>query len=468
MRASSLKAQAELCRRHFYEFVRLFWPIIIPEKPIYNWHIPYLCAELQALAEQASERLSKHHDIIINIPPGTTKSTLCTLLFPAWCWTLDPTLRIITGSYSGELATEHSVKTRDVLRSDLYKQLFPEIELKTDQNSKTYYENTMGGSRMATSVGGTVTGKHAHIIIVDDPLNPKMAASEIERKTANDWLDKTLSTRKVDKAITPTILIMQRLHEDDCTGHWLAKQKQKLKHICLPAELSSLVKPHSLRMKYKRGLLDEKRLGRTVLQESKVDLGTYGYAGQFEQSPAPEEGGLLKKNWFKLTNAIPENTTWNFCIDPAYTASDYNDATALLAYSVQNNQWVIREVEAVRMEFPELLKYIVTFCQKNGYSSSSRIYIEPKASGKSLVQALKRETTLNVLEDKSPVTDKIARVQNISAIVEAGRVELLQGAWNEDFLKEVCHFPNAKHDDRVDCLVMALQKAPKGRRLIMK
>jgi len=199
----------------------------------------YLCNELQKVAQLVIDRKPKDYDVIINIPPGTSKSTIVTVMLPAWCWIKDPSIRSLTASYSSSLSTDHAVKSRDIIKSDKFTQYFPYIEIKKDQDNKTHYKNTEGGERYATSVTGSITGFHAHLLIVDDPLNPKEASSEVERERANNFMDVTLSTRKVSKSVTPTILVMQRLHEADCTGNWLDKKGKDLKHICLPGELSN-------------------------------------------------------------------------------------------------------------------------------------------------------------------------------------------------------------------------------------
>lgn len=136
---------SDICRGSFFEFVKEFWSIIIPEDPVYNWHIKFLCDSLQETVFRVKKRLPKLYDEIINIPPGTTKSTICTVMLPAWAWTVDPTLRIVTGSYSASLSTDHAVKSRDIIKSEKYRRLFPEVEIKKDQDNKTHYKNTGGG-----------------------------------------------------------------------------------------------------------------------------------------------------------------------------------------------------------------------------------------------------------------------------------------------------------------------------------
>lgn len=452
------KALAELCRRSFYRFVQVFWDIIIPETPVWNWHIKYLCDELQYLNSFVVERLPKPYDLIINIPPGSTKSTIATQMYNAWIWTIDPTQRIITSSYSHALSLSHSTKTRDIVVSDRYKLLFPNVELKYDQQSKSDFRTIEGGQRFTTSTGGSVTGMHAHQIIIDDPINPQQSASDAERLTANTFVTTTLSSRKIDKAVTPTILIMQRLHDEDPTGVLLAKKNKSIKHISLPAENKGNVKPPELSEFYRDGLMDPIRLSREILKEAKIDLGSYGYAGQYDQDPSPAEGGYIKRDWFEIIDWQPEfaNAAWNFVSDTAFTKDESNDPSGIMAYSQIDNDFIIRFAQTEYLEFPELCKMLPSFVHQHGYTRRSLIEIEPKASGKSLVQTLKRETDLNIKEGVPPSKDKIARVKDVSPVIEARRVKLIRGNWNKQFLDEVCTFPNAAHDELVDCLTMMI------------
>lgn len=461
------KIRAEICKRSYFEFFQEFWGEIVSDPLIYNWHIEYLCNELEALGKRVFARQPKEYDLIINIPPGTSKSTICTIMFPVWCWVNDPTLRIISGSYASELSISQSVKSRDLLRSDKFLSYYGHLfGFKSDSDNKQHYENTKGGARFTTSVGGTITGKHAHIKILDDPINPKQAASDVELKSANDWVDKTFSSRNVDKKITPLIVVMQRLHEDDPTGHMLAKKGKRIKHICLPCDTSFPIQPSELRSNYVNGLLDPQRLDRDSLAEQKLDLGSYAYAGQMGQQPAPDEGGLIKKAWFDIVDMKLEwiGKTINFTVDTAYTEKETNDETAVLGFFTDNNCMYIVSADEVWQEFPELTKYLPEFCNQNGYTAESRIYVEPKASGLSLIQQLKRSSQLNIITDDPPKDDKITRVRSISAILEAKRVKLIKGQWNQLFLTRVGQFPTAKNKGLVDCLSMAAKKIQKTKK----
>lgn len=451
-----IELAADLCRDEFYFFVQEFWEIIIPEEPVYNWHIPYLCNELQKYGEQIKGRLPKFDDLVINIPPGTSKSTICTVMFPVWLWTIDPSIRVLTGSYSASLSTDHAVKSRDIIKSDKFKKYFPEIAIKSDQDNKTHYKNILGGERYATSVGGTVTGFHAHVIIIDDPLNPKEAASEVERDSANSWMDVTLSTRKVNKSVTPTILIMQRLHENDCTGNWVNKKDKEINHICLPGEISDNVKPIALKEKYIDGMLDPVRLNKANLKELEVNLGSYGYAGQIGQRPAPEDGGMWK-NWFisvpdkdfpKQEDFIQYGSDW----DLAYTDKETNSACAYITSGKKDNKMYIDALGFRWLEFPDLIDFMNT--------TASPHYIEAKASGKSAKQTLGK-MGVPAIEVKVVGGDKIARAHLSTPYCEAGMIYIRESLLNKllnDNKQGILVFPNGEHDDLHDALCQAIQR----------
>src|SRR5690606_5041803 len=253
-------ALGELCRRRFYRFFLEVWETIETVELIPNWHIEYICDELQDSYERWANGESQD-DILLNVPPGSSKSTIVTQCFPAWLWVRNPSIRVISSSYSGDLATAHAVKTRDILKSDKFNRMYPgHIEFKADTDGKTHYKNTKNGERFVTSTGGRVTGMHGDFIISDDPINPEATASEKELTKAVRFQGATLSTRKTNKARTVTIMVMQRLHHNDPAGDWLRRKGDRLRHICLPGEVSKHVKPEHLKDYYVDGLLDPVRL----------------------------------------------------------------------------------------------------------------------------------------------------------------------------------------------------------------
>lgn len=461
--ALGLQLVAEECRNSFFYFVKTFWDVIIKEKPVYNWHIPYLCEELQKLAQYVKAREPKPYDLIINIPPGTTKSTIVTIMFPVWLWVIDPTLQIITNSYSGGLSIEHAIKSKDIITSDKFRKLFPEIVIRRDKSGKQHYANTAGGFRYATSTGATITGFHAHIIINDDPVNPKQADSEQLRLNANEHT-KTLSSRKVDKANTPTITVMQRLHINDVTGFQLKEKADTIRHICLPAELSPNVAPAELAENYIDGLLDPIRLNRRVLKEAMIDLGSVQYAGQYMQSPVVDGGNIVKQDWFRRIPLSEFKTLrfrepMHFYLDTAYSKKKVrsdNDPSGILAACRIGNNIYLYDAQKVYKEMPDLLKFLPEYAAAHGYSDESILHIEPKANGESVVQMLEKYSKLNVKRTPSPTDDKVVRLKAVSPRIECGRVYMVEGSWNEEFLTEVCGFPNAPHDEYVDILGYAI------------
>lgn len=452
-----LSAKRELCRRSFYFFVQLFWPVVISEPPVWNWHIKKLCDELQAEAERIKARKLADFDyFIINVPPGSSKSTIISEMYPCWVWTIDVAQRFICGSHNATVAEDIADKCKKIFTSDLYARLFPDVGIRSD--AKTHLENGHNGERYTTSTGTGITGIHAHQIIVDDPLNPQETASEAQMKTANKWITETLSTRKVDKSIAITIIVMQRLHDLDPTGFLLSNKKLRIKHICLPGEVSKNIVPAEWRKLYKDGLFDPIRLSRATLNTMEVQLGSYGYSGQIMQEPANLENGLIKKKWFEIVDIDISGYPKSFVLDTAYTKKTDNDPSGFLAYVLRNNELIITNWESHRLEFPKLVNYTETFAKNNGYTYESILRVEPKASGKSLVQQLYSQTDLNIAEAENPEKDKVTRATSITKILESGRVKLLRGNWNEAFLIEVCTFPKAAHDESVDCLVMAVNE----------
>ena len=460
----------KLCEMSFYEFFQQAWHVVEPAVPLStNWHHKYICDTLQEECERIIRQEPKTKDIIINVPFRSTKSLIVTVMFPVWAWIKSPKLRFITSSYSATLSIELATKSRDIIFSDWFKKRWEDVfHIKKDQNLKERYENNHIGMRRATSVGGTVTGQGGDFLIVDDPLSPQMANSATERDNANEWYRTTFYSRLNQADIGVRIIIMQRVHEDDLSGFLLDRETRlNYKHICIPAtNTDGNIKPKSLEKFYNKdtGLFWEDRFSQKVLDDYKNALGTYGYAGQLQQTPTPLDSGMIHRDWFRIDRFRKDEAIVNFIIDPAYTANQKNDPSALLAYTYTENKWQIVDCVNVRKEFPELVKFIPEWVQKNGYTNKSRIYVEPKASGKSIVQTLVRETGLNVKEDKPPTKDKVARVSDISASLESGRVSLLNGKWNEEFLDQLTKFPAAKHDDMVDCLVMAVNKEIWGSR----
>lgn len=449
---SADKALATLCTRRFYRFFLEFWETIEATELIPNWHIEYICDELQRVYERW-EAGESQPDVLINVPPGSSKSTIATQIFPAWLWVRNASIRLISSSYANDLATAHAVKTRDLLKSDKFQALFPGlIEFKTDTDGKTHYKNTKKGERFVTSTGGRVTGMHGDFIITDDPLNPEQAASEVDLKTAVRFTGSTLSTRKTDKKRTVTIMVMQRLHENDPSGDWLRKKKQ-LNHICLPGRLSDDVKPPELKERYINGLMDVNRLDESALAKMQEDLGSYGFAGQVQQSTAPEKGGVWQK-WFievpdHLMPSIKEMSDYGTDWDTAYTDKEENASSAHVESGMFQGKMYIDNAGWFNMEFPALINEMKLH--------PSPHYIEAKASGKSAKQTL---TVAGIPAIEVEVNaDKDARAKDATPKAEAGMVcirkSLADKVYN-DSEQGILKFPKSKKKDLADTIAQAI------------
>jgi predicted phage terminase large subunit-like protein len=454
------RAKAEMCKRHLWYFAKEFWSVIIPNDLKWNWHMKVLCDEAQIVVQRALLMQNKEYDLITNVPPGTSKTTLFSIMCTAWEFANKPSVKSAVGSYSDSAVLSIADKIRIVVQSEKYKRYFPEVQIRKGKNNMHEFKTTQNGEFFAFTVCGTLTSKHYDILKVDDPLNPKMAASEAGIIAANKFFSETLPTRKVDKKVTPTMLIMQRLHHNDPTGYILEKKKDKIRHVCLPAELSTIT-TNEYREFYTNGLLDEVRLDREVLTEMRIDLGSNGYAKQFEQSPTEDGGNIIKKDWFRFISRtdferMRRGESIEYFVDTAFgDKSREGDPTGIIATCKIRNDLYITKAQKVYLQFPELIKFIPTFARNNSYDKMGAIRIEPKSNGLSVIQTLSAETKLNVTRTVTPKDSKETRLNAESPKIECGRVYLIEDHWNDDFMDEIAGFPFKEHDEYVDLIAYA-------------
>lgn len=463
--------QRAINNRSFYDFFIYFWPMISNEIIVDNWHIKYLCKELQQIAFRVSAKLPKEHDLIINIPPGTTKTTIVMIMFPVWCWTIDYRLRFITSSYSATLSMESAEMSRDLIRNESFKEMYPDLNIKADKDTKSNYKiiktdygnrkktilkQFTGGNRYTTSVGGTLTGFHGHILLVDDPLNPAEASSDLTLKSTNNWIDQVLSTRKVDKSVSTLVVVMQRIHQNDPSGHLLSKKKANIKHICLPGELNEYgqyLKPKEVEKFYKNNLLDPIRLSPEVLEDMRKDLGQYGYAGQVGQNPTPPGGGMFKVDMFNIIHSMPLEHD----IDKIYRYWDKAATTDGGAFTVgvkiartKEGRFII--MDAKRGQWSSEKREIIIRKTAEGDGKRVMVWIEqePGSGGKESAESTVRNLAGYIVDKDLPKGDKSFRADPFSVQVNYGNVSLLYGDWNHDFIEEFRNFPFGKYKDQVD------------------
>lgn len=471
--------RASICRESFEDYVRHFWDTVPGAgKCKWNWHLSVFCDELQKVAERVFKGLPKEYDLVINVSPGTSKSTIISILFPTWVWTRMPNGRVMTASHTDSLVLDLSTKARSVILSDKYRETFPDIELRHDQDTKGYYANTKGGDRYTCTVAGkSPMGFHASAaIIVDDPIDPKGAISEAEIKSAREFVTEVIVNRKADKLIVPTILVMQRLGVGDPSDVMIEESKKegaaKIRHICLPAELSrssdgewieSDVQPQELARRYVNGLMDPVRMPEQVLRENKA-RGALFYATQFLQRPYSRSGGMFMESYFLQTvKAAPYKAKRvRFWDNAATSGAGCNSAGVLMARDHEESFFVEHVVKG-QWEPDERNKRILFAAQQDrrryGPNNEPTIWVEqePGSAGVDAFKYLAKVLRGYPIRAWKPTGKKEIRARPWSSQLAAKNVYMVtDGTWDVDgFIKEHLAFPLGAFKDQVDAAAAA-------------
>lgn len=470
----------------YYHFFKIFWDEVETEELAENWHIRLMCEEAQKLATRVFAREDKEYDLIINISPGESKSSIFVKFFIPWCWSQDPTLRFIVGTNSDDLAKDLVERAKAVLESDLYRAAFSDtVQIPKGGGGITKITNTAGGKIYIATPKSKRIGIHAHIILIDDPQTREMVYSETERKASNNWIFRTLATRKVKKSMSATILVMQRLHEDDATAN--AKKKwDKVRHFRLPATDEYEIHPPELAAKYTDSgtegvrVMDPLQMPIDQVRSMESTMDALDASGQLGQDPRPVGGNIIKEEWmtqrFSLEKMMQtagiENRSirWDATLDGAYTQDATNSATAILVYSIQAGKIYFRDYRNWWKEFPDLVTDIPPFLvNAGGFDRSSTLHVEPKAIGKSLVQTLRREANpkINIVEDPIPQTGstangKLQRVLDSTPFMRGMNCFFSDHVDWQPLIDQLTIFPNGKHTDMVDVVTMAIEKVVGG------
>lgn len=437
------QAQKEMCEKSLAYFTRTFWDVIEPgTKLAWNWHIKVICGYLE---EFAKGNLPNNR-LIINVPPGALKSVLVSVMLPAWIWATRPEERILTISNEQGLAIRDAIRMKQIVLSPLYQSLWP-LKMQLDQNEKLLYANEKRGFRQALGVTASVTGKRGSLLILDDLLDAKQAFSDVIRQSVNDTWDQALTTRVNDPVHSKVVLIMQRLHEEDLTGHLLKKSAVKWTHLRIPMlylghptfDGKDIGRPDLVDERTKTNeLLFKDRFTKAVVLQYKEDLGEYGFAGQMQQDPLPSGGGILKSHWWRIWPddiARPKMLHIFHSWDTAFTDKDLKEN----AYSART-RWGIfwheeRErycIMALGMWFDRVgydeLRAKVKADDKQ-YDPDINV-IENKATGISLLQDL-RKASPGRFRSYTPGRgeDKVSRAHSVSPILQAGLVYAPNKAW---------------------------------------
>ena len=451
---SNLAVLYALLGSEFYYFARKCFHTIAPGKSFLpNWHLKAIADQLKQIERGETSRL------IVNLPPRSGKSIFVSVAYVAWLLGHDPTLRVIVVSYSNELAAELHRQFRMVLESDWYQRLFPMTRLSKDTGLEAV--TTVGGGRYATSIEGTLTGRGADLIIIDDPHKAEEAQSDKALAQVGEWFSGTLVSRLNDQRTGKIILVMQRLHPDDLAGRLLAKGGWT--HLNLPA-----LAPFSQRIPLCNGgvklwsagePLDPERGGLEVLENIKREIGSAKFSAQYLQNPVPKEGNLVKLEWFRRYDREPEKQIGDHIVqswDPAIAIGDDSDYSVCMTFLKKKDDYYLLRVFRDRLNFPDLHKKVISHAREFAVDV---ILIEKAGIGISLLQELEANRPLRMVRPIGivPQGDKKDRLAAQCPKIAAGHVYLPREApCLADFLREVLAFPYTRHDDQVDTLAQFL------------
>ena len=373
----------------------------------YGQYIELLAATLEKCRRGEIKRL------IINLPPRTLKSHAASVAFPAWLLGHDPTTQIICASYGQDLADKHARDCRTLMESAFYRSLFPRTALSDAKRSVDDFMTIRQGFRMATSVGGVLTGRGADIIILDDILKPDDALSETRRRAANDWYFNTLLSRLNSKEHGIIILVMQRLHQEDLVGEVMDREPWEvlsLPAIALNDEHYSYQtifgEQHFLR---KAGeALHPERDSVETYRKIRENIGEYNFQSQYQQTPESREGGVVKRDWLQYYEPVERPDYFSFVLqswDTAHKSEEMNDYSVCTTWGLANQKFYLLDVFRKRLTYPQL-KYAVGDLYR-GFRPT-KLLIEDKSSGIPLIQELKAEGVYSIEPYKpEPGSDKL-------------------------------------------------------------
>jgi predicted phage terminase large subunit-like protein len=441
-----------LLRNDFSSFIDKTFHTITPGEMYHrNWHIDAIAHHLELCRQRKIKRL------IITVPPRCLKSVTTSVAFPAYLLGKDPRERILCVSYSQDLALKHGSDMRAVLEAPWYQRLFPKTMMSSTGSTQFEYRTHARGFRLSTSVQGSITGRGANFIIVDDAHKADEVLSETKRERVINWVRNTLFTRLDDKENGVIIVIQQRLHESDLVGHLL--ESDNWVHLNLPAIADGYseipISPDQIKIREPGDLLDPSRHPKHVLDELARDLGSYFFAAQYQQCPAPSGGNLLQWEWFTRHNQPPPKSggriiqSW----DTANTTTESSDYSVCTTWLAQNSHHYLLDVTRKKLTFPELVKEVVAAQHRH---QADLVLIEEASSGISLLQQMKQQGLKCV--GVKPHLDKETRLISETATIEAGYVSIPEEApWVAAFQHELVMFPNGKNDDQVDSLSQYLE-----------
>jgi predicted phage terminase large subunit-like protein len=432
-------------------FVREAWHVLEPNaRYVHNWHIDAICDHLEAVTDGRINRL------LINVPPGSMKSLLVSVFWPAWEW--GPcgrrSMRYLATAFNDGPVTRDTRKTRDLILSDWYQSLWPEVQL--TRAGETSFANSSTGTREGVPFG-SLTSQRGDRLIIDDPHSTETAESEVDRANTTRKFREGAINRLNDQARSAIVIIMQRLHEADVSGTVLALN-MGYTHLMLPMEFEierccstaiGFVDPRTA----DGDLLDAVRFPREVIEDLKRDTTAYAYASQYQQRPSPREGNMFKRAWFvdKFVDQPPPNCRWvrHWDLAASKRSSSARTAGVKIGQS-KDGRFYVSNVIKVQEEGAAVRQIILTTAQADGRSTEISLPQDPGQAGKVQAQDMVAMLAGFVVSAEPETGDKETRAQPFAAQCQIGNVSIVRSGWNESYLDELCTFPTAKFKDQVD------------------
>jgi predicted phage terminase large subunit-like protein len=457
----------ERAERSLHEFVKQAWHIVVPGANFKDgWHIKAICDALQDVRDGKNRRL------MCCVPPRHSKSTICSIMFPVWMMIHRPTVQIINGSYSAELATETVMAARRLIQSPWFQKRWGDVVvLSADNSQKTAFSLTSGGGLRIASTGAGVTGKNADILIGDDLLNSNQAYSAAEKASARQWYNHGFNTRLNDRATGAIIIIGQRLAEDDIPGMLLEREGAEWRMLCFPGRFEA---NHPNRCKEdirteEGELLWPEHFPEKLLLELETPLGDIGKAGQIQQRPMVVDGNMFKlgyfeRRWFRDPDGIHitftdgkkirmETIQRFLSVDFAMKVKTTNDFTVISEFGVTKDKdllWL--DCDRFKTDSPNIITKLETRWKMGGLAY---MVCEETANGELIIKLMQRQGA--IVKAVKPILDKVSRAVPTTVLAGSGRIILPRDAhWNAIVMHELLSFPTpGVHDDTVDTLTQA-------------
>lgn len=426
-----------------------------------NWHIPVIANLGMRMARGEAKRS------ILTMPPRYLKSYMMTVAYPAWRLGRDPRAKVICCSYGGDLAEKFAGDTLRLMRSDWYRQTFPNTVINPSKASKADFETTAGGYRFASSVGGTLTGRGADLIVIDDPLKASEAYSDAAREACVAWFNNSVRTRFNNPMKGQLIVVAQRLHAEDLpgvlieTGGW--------EEVMIPAtqwqDTCYDLGPELKQVLARAGrILQPERQNEEYLVQLRREMGEQDYEAQFNQRPLPPGGATFRMEWLKRYDERPSPAKIMAIVqswDTAYEDNETNDYSVCTTWAICGDGFYLLDVWRDRPKFFELEKKVYELRQR---WRAHIVIVERAGAGLSLVQNIRDRDRHLWIQHLKPEGSKQSRAEQQSPKFEQGKIWLPREApWLATYEKELMAFPHVKHDDQVDSTVQLLTAHDTGK-----